>query len=89
MIKDMINTKLIEKADHHCDWVSSTKFVMKSSGKLCLTIDYSGVNKSILRQAHHFPSQQELLKRIDAQDSKFIAKLDMKDSYHQVRLHED
>ena len=29
------------------------------------------------------------MKRIDAQDSKFIAKLDMKDSYHQVRLHED
>ena len=89
MISNMLRTGLIVKADHQTGWVSSTKFVQKPSGALRMTIDYSGVNKSILRSPHHFPSQQELMKKIEPHQAKYLCKLDMKDSYHQVRLHPD
>ena len=89
IIQNMLNSKLIEKSKHHTSWISSTKFVMKNSGKLRLTVDYSAVNKAILRQAHHFPSQLDLLKRIEGEESWFMAKFDLKDSYHQIRLAEE
>ena len=62
LVANLLNSKIIEKAPEHQGFVSATKFVRKSLGRLRFTVDYSPVNKAIVRTARVFLSQQDLLR---------------------------
>ena len=84
-------------------WVSPAFFVLKgdplekkamkegktivSVNDLRLVVDFTGLNKWVERPIHPFPSSQDIMDRIPP-GSRFFAKLDCVQGYHQIELDE-
>jgi len=74
--------------DETSDWVSPAFFVPKPNGKVRLVTDFTHLNKFIKRPVHPFPSAGQIIQNIPT-GSKYFAKLDATQGYHQVPLHPD
>jgi hypothetical protein len=68
------------------DWIARGLFVLKPNGKsLRLVVDFSELNKCLVRPVHGFVSGKELLRRIK-RESVLFCKLDATQGYFQVPM---
>ena len=88
LIDSLVSDGVIEVFDETSDWVSPDFFVPKPNGKVRLVTDFSHLNNFINRPVHHFPSSGQIIQNIP-NGSKFFAKLDAMQGYHQVPLAEE
>ena len=89
LIASLIKDGIIEEVhDNTSDWISPAFFVPKNYGNIRQVTDFSYLNKFIKRPIHPFPSANDIMQNIPS-DTKFFAKLDAIQGYHQVPLAED
>ena len=90
ILNDLVETGVIAKLEEPTDWLSPAFFLEKPGGGLRLVTDFtaSGLNEVITRNVHPFPSSSEVQRKIHP-DSRFFAKLDCIQGYHQLALDED
>ena len=58
----------------------------KKDGGLRLYVDYRGLNKVIVKNRHPLPLISKTLDRLSR--AKVFIKLDLKDTYHRIRIKE-
>lgn len=89
-VEDQLNRLLkmgiIERVNGPSPWVSPVVIVIKDNGDIRLCIDMRRANTAIRREYHMIPTLDDLLARLNG--SKWFSRLDIKDAYHQVELHE-
>ena len=61
-------------------------FIPKKSGKLCLCVNYHGLNAVTIKNRYPLPLISELLDRLNG--SVIFSKVDLRNAYHQIRIHE-
>ena len=61
-------------------------FIPKKSGKLCLCIDYHGLNAVTIKNRYPLPLISELLDHLNG--SVIFSKVDLRNAYHWIRIHE-
>ena len=61
-------------------------FVLKKSGKLCLCIDYRGLNAITIKNRYPLPLISELLDCLSG--SVVFSKIDLRNAYHRIRIRE-
>ena len=77
---------VIRKVDGPTAWVNSMVVNEKRSGKLRICIDPRDLNKAIIREHYHLPTQQEITSRLTS--AKFFSKLDATSGFWQMLLDE-
>ena len=81
---------IIERADKEHDvitHVSPLVLVPKGTNDFRIVIDYRAVNKAIIREPYPMPSLEKIWSDIP-KGTMFFTKLDLKDAYFHVELHE-
>lgn len=81
---------IIERADKEHDvftHVSPLVLVPKGTNDFWIVIDYRAVNKAIIREPYPMPSLEKIWSDIP-KGTMFFTKLDLKDAYFHVELHE-
>ena len=69
-------------------WISPSKYVEKPSGGLHFIVDMTALNRNIKRSPHPFLSATDM-KRSVRSSSKYFAKIDLVQGYHQIPLSEE
>lgn len=85
-INHLLKSGIIERVDKPSPWVSPMVVVVKDDGNVRLCIDMRRANVAIKRQYHVMPTLDDLLARLNG--SQWFSRLDIKDAYHQIELHE-
>ncbi|XP_058817207.1 uncharacterized protein K02A2.6-like [Topomyia yanbarensis] len=85
-LNKLLRTGIIEKVDGPSPWVSPLVVVTKDDGELRLCVDMRRANTAIKREYHVIPTLDDLLARLSG--ARWFSRLDIKDAYHQVELHE-
>lgn len=81
---------IIERADkehHTITHVSPLVLVPKGTNDFRIVVDYRAVNKAIIREPYPMPSLEKIWSDIP-KGTMFFTKLDLKDAYFHVELHE-
>ena len=78
---------IIEKVDGPTPWLSPLVAVPKPNGEIRLCTDMRQANRAIERQRYPIPTVDEILQ--DMNGSTVYSKLDLKEGFHQLELHED
>ena len=93
-IQTLLARGIIERVDEPTEWISPAFFVPKTDAKgkktydkLRLVTNFSHLNQFVERPVHNFPSSQDIVNNIEG-GSKFFAKLDAVQGYHQIPLDE-
>jgi hypothetical protein len=68
-------------------WGAPILFVKKKDGTLRLCIDFKQVNKIIVKNKYPFPRIDDLFDQLKG--AKIFSKIDLRSSYHQVRIREE
>jgi hypothetical protein len=68
-------------------WGAPILFVKKNDGTLRLCIDFGQLNKITLKNKYHLPRIDDLFDQL--KDAKIFSKIDLRSSYHQVRIKEE
>ncbi|GJX55847.1 putative reverse transcriptase domain-containing protein [Tanacetum coccineum] len=71
----------------HSSWGASVLFVKKKDGSFRMCIDYRELNKLTVRNRYPLPRIDNLFDQL--QGSRYFSKIDLRSSYHQLRVHED
>ncbi|GKB96710.1 putative reverse transcriptase domain-containing protein, partial [Tanacetum coccineum] len=71
----------------HSPWGAPVLFVKKKDGSLRMCIDYRELNKLTVKNRYPLPRIDDLFDQL--QGSRFFSKIDLRSSYHQLRVHED
>ena len=66
---------------------TSVLFVLKKNEDLWLCVDYKDLNKITIKNHHSFSFISEILNCLN--DTKIFIKLNLKNIYHQIRIHQD
>lgn len=82
----LLKLGIIERVNGPSPWVSPVVIVIKDNGDVRLCIDMRRANTAIRREYHMIPTLDDLLSRLNG--AKWFSRLDIKDAYHQVELHE-
>ncbi|XP_058125134.1 uncharacterized protein K02A2.6-like [Anopheles ziemanni] len=92
-LAEMEQKGIIERADKEGDtitFVSPMVLVPKGTKDFRIVIDYREVNKAIIREPYPMPSLEKIWTDIPHSNGCLIfTKLDLKDAYFHVELHED
>ena len=92
LVDKLLRDEVIEPVpiDETSEWISPAFFVPKEGGKagVRLVTDFTQLNKAIKRPVHPFPSANDITRKIQA-ETKFFAKMDATQGYHQVPLAEE
>ena len=87
-LKRLLKLDIIEPVNGPTTWITPIVTVPKpKNDSLRLCLDMRRPNLSILREKHPIPKLEEVLPNIA--DAKFFTKIDLKEGYHQILLHED
>ena len=78
---------VIAKVEEPTEWCAPCIVVPKKNGKLRVCIDFTNLNKSVKREYHPLPTQEETLSELG--NSKIFSKLDANSGYWQMQLHEN
>ena len=68
-------------------WRALVLFVKKKDGTLKLCIDYSQLDKFIVKNKYPFPRIDDLFDQMRGE--KVFSKIDLRSSYHQVRIKDE
>lgn len=79
----LIKLQIIEPVDYHTAWVSPIVVVQKHS-KIRLCVDYTRLNKAVLRTYFPIGKVETILAKL--QGSKYFSKLDTASGFYQIRL---
>ncbi|GJY93131.1 putative reverse transcriptase domain-containing protein [Tanacetum coccineum] len=71
----------------HSSWGAPMLFVKKKDGSLRMCIDYRELNKLIVKNRYPLPMIDVLFDQL--QEARYFSKIDLRSSYHHLRLHED
>merc|ERR1712105_430882 len=86
MIEGMLRAGVIKRATGPSDYCAQSSFVAKKNrASLRFVVDYTGLNKQILRPVHLFPSSQMMRNAIKP-DRRVLGVLDFIQGYHQMSL---
>nr|CAI5852327.1 unnamed protein product [Callosobruchus analis] len=77
---------IIEAVDFPTEWVSPIVVVQKN-GKVRLCVDYTRLNKAVLRAHYPIGKVEMILAKLSG--SKYFTKLDTNSGFHQIRLSPD
>lgn len=84
---------IIERADQENAKISSVSplvLVPKGTNDFRIVVDYREVNKAIIREPYPMPSLEKIWTEIPSEGKGlFFTKLDLKDAYFHIELHED
>ena len=72
-------------ADESSKYCAPSQFVPKKSGKLRFVVDFTALNKFVMRPVHSFPSSKQVMNSIKA-NTTHIAVLDFVNGYFQSQL---
>lgn len=80
---------IIEKVTGPTPWVSPIVVVPKQGNPnlIRICVDMKNPNKAILRERHLTPTIEEVIAQLNGATT--FSKIDLKDGYHQLTLHED
>nr|GEV55282.1 putative reverse transcriptase domain-containing protein [Tanacetum cinerariifolium] len=68
-------------------WGAPVLFVKKKARSFCMCIDYRKLNKLTVKNRYPLPRIDDLFDQL--QGSSVYSKIDLRSSYHQLRLHEE
>lgn len=85
-IEYLLERDIIEPVEGGCEWVSPLVPIIKDNGELRLCVDMRRANAAILRERHLMPTIEDFLPRFSS--AKLFSRLDIKEAFHQVELHE-
>ena len=85
MIKEMIKNGIIKEQKDPTAWLSPAHFVLKKSGKLRLVLDFTKLNREIMRPTHPFPLAADIVASLKV-GAKYFASVDCVSGYHQIKL---
>ena len=90
VVQDLLEKGILKPVTLPTEWISCGHFVPKEGGKqgLRLVTDYTGINQYVKRPVHPFPSTLDVIQSVRG-DSKWFAKLDAVQGYHQIPLDEE
>ncbi|GJR80179.1 putative reverse transcriptase domain-containing protein [Tanacetum coccineum] len=71
----------------HSPWGSPVLFVKKKDGIMRMCIDYRELNKLTIKNRYPLPRIDDLFDQL--QGARYFSKIDLRESYHQLRVHED
>jgi len=77
---------IIEPVNGPSVWISPMVLVFKENGDIRLCLDMRRANQAILRQNHPLPTFEAFMTQL--RDARYFSRLDLKDAYHQLELHE-
>lgn len=86
-LKELLAQDIIEKVSEASEWVSPMLVKRKSSSEVRIIIDLREANKAIVREVHPLPTMEQMTCKIGG--NKVFTKLDVKQAFHQVLLHEN
>ena len=85
-LERMTRLGVLARVDEPTEWVNSMVIVERDN-KMRICLDPSILNKSIMREHTHLPTQDEVLSQISG--AVYFTKLDCKDGYWQIKLSHD
>nr|GEU38154.1 putative reverse transcriptase domain-containing protein [Tanacetum cinerariifolium] len=68
-------------------WGAPVLFVKKKDGSFCMCIDYRQLNKLTVKNCYPLPRINDLFDQL--QGSRYFLKIDLRSSYHQLRVREE
>ena len=68
-------------------WGAPVLFVKKKDGTLRIFIDYKQLNKVTIKNKYPLPRINDLFDQVGG--AKIFSKLDLRSSYHQIRIKEE
>ncbi|UYV66753.1 K02A2.6-like [Cordylochernes scorpioides] len=83
-LERMTSNGVIEKVEGSSEWCSPMVLVAKPSGKLRICVDFSILNKNILREIHPIPVVEHTLAQLKG--AKLFTKLDANSGFWQIPL---
>ncbi len=84
-INEMLTYDQIEKS--YASWSSPVILVKKKDGSYRFVVDYRSLNNITERDCYPLPRIDDTLNRLNG--NNYFTKLDLKSSYHQIRIHPD
>lgn len=85
-LKRLVDLNIIEPIHEVTEWVSPIVVVPKSSEEIRLCVDYTQLNKSVLRP--YFPIEKVELKLARIKEANFFSKIDCNKGFYQIKLDE-
>ncbi|XP_062121662.1 uncharacterized protein K02A2.6-like [Drosophila sulfurigaster albostrigata] len=85
-IQDALRRDIIEPVNGPSAWISPMILVFKENGDIRLCLDMWRANQAILRENHPLPTFEAFMTQL--RDARYFSRLDLKDAYHQLELHE-
>lgn len=90
-VEDKLNAGLqrdiIEKVNGPSTWISPIVIAFKPDDTIRLCIDMRKANLAIQREKYPIPTFESFMTKL--RNAKYFSRLDLKDAYHQLELHED
>ena len=87
-LKKLQDQDIIEKVTNQpTPWISPIVATPKKDGGLRICVDMREANQAIERERHTMPTLQDF--KAEVNGAKFFSKIDLKQAYHQLELHEE
>ena len=87
-LKKLQDQDVIEKVTNQpTPWTSPIVATPKKDGGIRICVDMREANQAIERERHTMPTLQDF--KAEVNGAKFFSKIDLKQAYHQLELHEE
>lgn len=86
-VNELLEQDIIEPAEGPTPWINPVVIVPRSNGSIRMCIDMREANMAISRERHVMPTLNEIIHDING--CKVFSKIDLKNGYHQLGLHQD
>ena len=87
-LDEAVKSGVLVKVNDPTEWLNPAIFLQKSDGTVRLVVDLRILNSVTERIVHPFPSAYEIVQSIKP-SSKYFAKFDLLQGYHQIPLDEE
>lgn len=86
-LEDGVKADIIEPVVGPSRWISPIVLAFKENGDIRMCIDMRRANRAILRENYPLPTFETFMTKLKG--AKYFTRLDLKNAYHQIELHED
>ncbi|XP_054732030.1 uncharacterized protein K02A2.6-like [Anastrepha obliqua] len=86
-LDEALSLDVIEPVIGHSPWISPMVLAFKENGDIRICLDMRLANRAILRENYPLPTFESFMTKL--RNAKFFSRLDLKDAYHQLELHEN